>query len=150
MLLLPMVMLLSSCEEPQVISAPVEPPAIPAEAPVTEAASTPVRPETGLPKEQAPPAVEARTLDSLNLQINDRPVAVEAPSGFVAAPDSGWLDSEPEVTGTGQEGLLPELFGEQPQEEPVSIRGKTLFNDDAQGGGTTLDGAQMSIEIKTD
>ena len=53
-------------------------------------------------------------------------------------------------TATGQEGLLPELFGEQTQEKPVSVRGKMLLDDEAQEFSGALGGAQMSIEVKTD
>ena len=152
LLILPLITLLSACEETQTVGTPVEEHAIPATAPLTEAATMPALPESGLQKEDAPPAVETRKLDSLNLRINDRPVAAEAPSGFGAAPDSGWLDPGPEVTGTdtGQDGLLPDLFGEQTQEKPQSVKGKMLLDDDAQEFSGALDGAQMSIEIKTD
>jgi hypothetical protein len=151
-LVLSLITLLSACEESQTVGSPVEAPVIPETAPVTEAATMPTRPASRLQEEDAPPVVETRKLDSLNLRIDDRPVAAEAPAGFGATPDSGWLDPEPVITGTatGQEGLLPELFGEQAQEKPVSVRGKMLLDDEAQEFSGALDGARMSIEIETD
>jgi len=151
-LILPLITLLSACEEPQTVGAPVEESAIPAAAPVNEVATMPVRPESSVQEADAPPAAETRKPGSLKLRINDRPVAAEAPAGFGATPDSGWLDPEPVITGTatGQEGLLPELFGEQTQEKPVSVRGKMLLDDEAQEFSGALGGAQMSIEVKTD
>lgn len=149
MLVLLLITLLSACEEPQTVGVPVKEPAIPAAAPVTEAAT---RPESGLQEEDAPPAVETRKLESLDLRIKDRPVAAEAPSGFGATPDSGWLDQGPETTGTdtGQDRLLPDFFGEQPREKSVLVKGKILLDDDAQEFSGDLDGAQISIEINTD
>ncbi|HAJ91165.1 MAG TPA: hypothetical protein DCO71_00855 [Gammaproteobacteria bacterium] len=152
MLVLPLITLLSACEEPQTAGMPAEEPAIPAATPLTEAATMPSSPESGLQEEDAPPADETRKPDSLKLRIDDRPVAAEAPSGFGAAPDSAWLDTSQEGTGTdtGQDELLPDLFGEQAQQKPVSVKGKMLLGDEAQEFSGALDGAQMSIEIKTD
>ena len=152
MLVLPLITLLSACEEPQTVGAPVEESATPAVTPGAAAVTMPARPESSVQEEDAPPAVATRKPDSLKLRINDRPVAAEAPSGFGATPDSGWLDPGPQTTGTdtGQDGLLPDLFGEQTQEKPVSVKGKMLLDDEVQEFSGALDGAQMSIEIKTD
>jgi hypothetical protein len=156
-LVLPLITLLSACEEPQTVATPVEESAIPAAAPVTAADTMPARPESSVQEKDAPPTVEMRKPGSLKLRINDlrvndRPLAAETPSAFGAAPDSGWLDPGPQTTGTdtGQDGLLPDLFGEQTQEKPVSVKGKMLLDDEVQEFSGALDGAQMSIEVKTD
>lgn len=138
-LLLPV--LLSACERtPTVDVTDVEP-----VTPVTAVEARPALPESTQPAgTQAP--------DVLDLTITDRPAAVPASPAFGAAPDSAWLDPGPAVvgTGTGQQPVLPDVFGERPREEPVSVKGRMRLGEDGQNLTDTLDGAEVSIEIKTD
>jgi len=147
-----LLLITSACGEPQTVGIPVGESTTLAATPVTEAATMPARPEYRLQEEDVPSAVETRKLDSLNLWINDRPVAAEAPSGFGTAPDSGWLDPGPGATGTdtSQHRLLPDFFAGQTQEKQQLVKGKMLIDDDAQEFSGALDGAQISIEIETD
>jgi len=146
MFTLMLAILLSACEPPRMADEPGNEPAIPEIAPV------PAIPATERQSEEAPPVVEQGKPDSLDLRLRDRPEVVQPSPVFGAVPDSGWLDPEPGVTGTatGQDGLLPDLFGEQQGDKPVSVKGRMLLDDSAQEFSGALDGAQMSIEIKTD
>ena len=139
---------LSACEEPQNRD---EPAGEPTEA-VTEPAAEPVLPASERAAEKGPPATETRLPDSLDLGIDDRPIAEQKSPVFGAAPDSGWLDSGAVGVGadTRDDGLLPDLFDEQPREKPVSVKGKMLVDDGTGGLSDAVDGAKMSIEIQTD
>jgi len=141
-----LVTLLSACEKPRT----GDEAAIPETAPAPE--SVPALPASGQQDEKAPPVVETRKPDALDLRPRDRPEAAQMPPVFGAVPDSGWLDPGPETTGTatGQNVLLPDLFAEQQGDKPVSVKGKMRFGDDAQDLSNPLDGAEMSIEIQTD
>jgi len=143
-----LVTLLSACEKPRT----GDEPAIPETAPVSGPVVEPVLPEAGQPVGKAPPVVEPRKPDSLDLRPRDRPEAAQMPPVFGAVPDSGWLDPGPDATGaaTGQDVLLPDLFVEQQRDKPVSVKGRMRFDDAAPDLSNTLDGAEMSIEIQTD
>jgi hypothetical protein len=122
------------------------------ESAIPETVPVPARPAAERQDEKAPPVVEPGKPDALDLRLRDRPEVVLTPPAFGAVPDSGWLDPGPGATGTatGQNGLLPDLFDGQQHDKPVSVKGKMRFDDDAQDFSDTLDGAEMSIEIKTD
>lgn len=148
MLTLLLVTLLSACEEPQTI----EEPARASTVPVTEPAAVPTLPSSERADEKVPPATETRLPDSLDLRIDDRPIAVQKSPVFGAAPDSGWLDSGQGGAGADMrdDGLLPDLFAEQQREKPVSVKGKMLVDDGTGEQSDVVDGAKMSIEIQTD
>jgi hypothetical protein len=148
MLTLLLVTLLSACEEPQTIEEPAGAPTVP----VTEPAAVPTLPPSERVDETVPPAAETRLPDSLDLGIDDRPIAVEKSPVFGAAPDSGWLDSGQGGVGAGtrDDGLLPDLFAEQQREKPVSVKGRMLVDDGTGELPDAVDGAKMSIEIQTD
>jgi len=46
--------------------------------------------------------------------------------------------------------LLPDLFDGKEQEKPVDIKGRVLIDESADDISGPLDGAEMSIEIKSD
>ena len=145
MFVLLLVVLLSACEKSQAPQA-LEESAIEPAAPLPEVVTTMPRalPEVGV---QLAPALE-----SLDLRIKDRSLQEQTPSGFDAAPDSGWLDQGQDATGLDGEddGLLPDLFGEQAQDKPVSVKGRLRLDDNVNIRSDTLDGAEVSIEVKTD
>ena len=148
MFVLLLVVLLSACEKSQAPQA-LEESAIEPAAPLPEVVTTTPRtlPEVGAQQAPALP-----TLDSLDLRIKDRSLQQPTPSGFDAVPDSGWLDQGQDATGLGGEddGLLPDLFGEQAQDKPVSVKGRLRLDDNVNIRSDTLDGAEVSIEVKTD
>jgi hypothetical protein len=149
MLTLLLITLLSACEESQTLGEPAEAPQVQ----VTEPVAIPsTMPPSERPGEKVPPAAETRKPDSLDLRIDDRPIAAEKSPVFGAAPDSGWLDSGQEAVAgdTGDNRLLPDMFGEQQREKPVSVKGRMLVDDGSGDVSDVVDGARMSIEIQTD
>ena len=143
-LLLPV--LLSACERtPTVDVTDVEP-----VTPVTAVEARPALPESTQPESTQPAETQAPAV--LDLTLTDRPAAVPASPAFGAAPDSAWLDPGPAVvgTGTGQQPVLADVFGERSREKPVSVKGRMRLGEDGQNLTDTLDGAEVSIEIKTD
>ena len=107
------------------------------------------RSEDAPPEQVAPTTVEPRTLESLDLKLDDRPLAVETPPVFGAVPDSGWLDPGRDAgLDVEESGLLPDLFEPQKKEKSVDVRTRVLMDDNDIS--VPLDGAEMSIEIKTD
>jgi len=107
------------------------------------------RSEDAAPEQVAPMPVEPRTLESLDLKLDDRPLAVETPSAFGAAPDSGWLDPGRDAgLDVEENGLLPDLFEPLKKEKSVDVRTRVLMEDNDISA--PLDGAEMSIKIKTD
>ena len=151
MFVLLLVVLLSACEQSKVPQAPqsIEDSAIEPAVPLPEVVTT--MPRT-LPEVGAQQAPALPTLDSLDLRIKDRSLQQPTPSGFDAAPDSGRLDQGQDATGLGVEdnGLLPDLFGEKAQDKPVSVKGRVRLDDNVNTLSNTLDGAEVSIEVKTD
>ena len=150
MLVLLLVVLLSACEPsqaPQSLEESVIEPAVSLPEVVTTMPRT--LPEVGVQLRQQP---ALPTLDSLDLRIRDRPLQQQTPSGFDAAPDSGWLDQRQNAGGLDGEddGLLPDLFGEKVQDKPVSVKGRMRLDDNVNTLSDTLDGAEVSIEVKTD
>jgi hypothetical protein len=129
---------------------------VPVEVPVTtvaepEQALVIDRSEDAAPEQVAPTPVEPRTLESLDLKLDDRPLAVETPSVFGAAPDSGWLDPGRDAGLDAEEnGLLPDLFETQKKEKSVDVKTRVLIDENINDISAPLDGAEMSIEIKTD
>ena len=109
------------------------------------------RSEDAAPEQVAPTPVEPRTLESLDLSLDDRPLAVETPSVFGAAPDSGWLAPGRDAGLDAEEnGLLPDLFETQKKEKSVDVKTRVLIDENINDISAPLDGAEMSIEIKTD
>jgi hypothetical protein len=143
---------LSACGEHQPENVPGDAPANPATVPVTESATATGHPDDGEQDETAPVPDELRTLESLNLKLIDKPATLQAPPGFGAAPDSGWLDQGPEMGELDAEGngLLPDLFDGKAPEKPVDIKGRMLIDDGGTGISDSLEGAEISIEIQTD
>ena len=45
--------------------------------------------------------------------------------------------------------LLPDLFDAREQEKPLDIKGRVLIDESANDTSDPLDGAEVSIEIKT-
>jgi hypothetical protein len=128
---------------------------VPVEVPVTtvtepEQALAIDRSEDAAPEKVAPTPVAPRTLESLDLNLDDRSPAVETPSAFGIAPDSGWLDQGRKDGGldTEENGLLPDLFESQKKEKSVDVKTRVLMEDNDISA--PLDGAEMSIEFKTD
>ena len=148
MFVLLLVVLLSACEKSQAPQS-LEEPAIEPAVPLPEVVTTMHRtlPEVGAQQAPALP-----TLDSLDLRIKDRSLQEQTPAGFDAAPDSGWLDQRQNAGGLDGEddGLLPDLFGEKVQDKPVSVKGRMRLDDNVNTLSDTLDGAEVSIEVKTD
>ena len=142
---------LSACSEPPQT-------AVPDVAPVTadthadkQPAPLSAAPQDGL-QEQVPAVVETRTFESLDLKLDRGPAALPDPSGFGAAPDSGWLDegNALDELNTDENTLLPDLFDGKQQEKPLDIKGRVLIDEGASNFSDPLDGAEVSIEIKTD
>ena len=128
---------------------------MPAETPVTTVSEPQQervidRPADVLPQQVVPVPVKPRTLESLDLRLDDRSLMEETPSAFGTAPDSGWLDQgrKDGGLGTGENGLLPDLFEPQKKEKSVDVKTRMLMDD--SDISAPFDGAEMSIEIKTD
>jgi hypothetical protein len=103
-----LVVLLSACEKspaPGTLEESAIEPAVPLPEVVTTMPRT--LPEVGQLRQQ--PALP--TLDSLDLRIKDRSLQEQAPAGFDAAPDSGWLDQRQDAGGLDgeEDGLLPDF-----------------------------------------
>ena len=150
MFVLLLVVLLSACEKspaPRTLEESAIEPAVPLPEVVTTMPRT--LPEVGVQLRQQP---ALPTLDSLDLRIKDRSLQEQTPAGFDAAPDSGWLDQRQNAGGLDGEddGLLPDLFGEKVQDKPVSVKGRMRLDDNVNTLSDTLDGAEVSIEVKTD
>ena len=148
MFVLLLVVLLSACEKspaPRTLEESAIEPAVPLPEVVTTMPRT--LPEVGVQQAPALP-----TLDSLDLRIKDRSLQEQTPAGFDADPDSGWLDQRQNAGGLDGEddGLLPDLFGEKVQDKPVSVKGRMRLDDNVNTLSDTLDGAEVSIEFKTD
>ena len=142
---------LSACSEPPQT-------AVPDVAPVTADTHADKQPaplsaarQDGL-QEQVPAVVETRTLESLDLKLDRRPATLPDPPGFGAAPDSGWLDegNTLDELNTDENTLLPDLFDGKQQEKPLDIKGRVLIDEGASNFSDPLDGAEVSIEFKTD
>jgi hypothetical protein len=142
---------LSACSEPPQTS-------VPDGAPVTadtnadkQPAPLSAPPQDSL-QEQEPVAAETRTLESLDLTLDRVPAALPDSPGFGAAPDSGWLDEGSALDEPNSDGntLLPDLFDGNKQEKPVDIKGGVLIDKGSSDFSDSLDGAEVSIEIKTD
>ena len=76
------------------------------------------------------------------------------PTSFSAsfwAPDSGWLDEGNAIDelNAAENTLLPDLFDAKEQEKPLDIKGRVLIDESANDTSDPLDGAEVSIEIKT-
>ena len=54
------------------------------------------------------------------------------------------------VTAAKTERLLPDLFAPKRSEHPLSVEGQLLMEQDAREFADTVDGATVTIEIKTD
>lgn len=147
MLVLLLITLLPACENPRTPDKQgLEP--VP-EAGLPAASSLPA---TRQQDKKVSPATEMRQSDVLDLRLRERPETEPSSPVLGAVPDSGWLDPGPGVTGTdsGQNRLLPDLFDGKQRDKPLSVKGRMRFGDDAEDLSGTLDGAEMSIEIKTD
>ena len=142
---------LSACSEPPQTS-------VPDVAPVTadtnaDKQSVPLSvPAQDSLQEQVPTAVETRTFESLDLTLDRGPAALPDLPGFGAVPDSGWLDegSAFDEPNAGENTLLPDLFDSKKQEKAVGIKGGALIDNGTSDFSDSLDGAEVSIEIKTD
>ena len=99
----------------------------------------------------APVVVETRTFESLKLELDRGPAFLPDPPLFGAAPDSGWLDegSAIDELNAAENTLLPDLFDAKEQEKPLDIKGRVLIDESANDTSDPLDGAEVSIEIKT-
>jgi len=108
------------------------------------------RPQHSL-QDEVPAVVETRTFESLNLEFDRGPAALPDPPVFGAAPDSGWLDegSAIDELNAAENTLLPDLFDAKEQEKPLDIKGRVLIDESADDTSDPLDGAEVSIEIKT-
>ncbi len=54
------------------------------------------------------------------------------------------------VSGADAGRLLPDLFAPHKDESPLSVEGRLLMEEDAREFSDSLDGAAITIEIKTD
>ena len=108
------------------------------------------RPQHSL-QDEVPAVVETRTFESLNLEFDRGPAALPDPPVFGAAPDSGWLDEGNAIDelNAAENTLLPDLFDAREQEKPLDIKGRVLIDESANDTADPLDGAEVSIEIKT-
>lgn len=108
------------------------------------------RPQHSL-QDEVPAVVETRTFESLNLELDRGPAALPDPPVFGAAPDSGWLDEGNAIDelNAAENTLLPDLFDAKEQEKPLDIKGRVLIDESANDTSDPLDGAEVSIEIKT-
>jgi hypothetical protein len=108
------------------------------------------RPQHSL-QDEVPAVVETRTFESLNLELDRGPAALPDPPVFGAAPDSGWLDEGNAIDelNAAENTLLPDLFDAKEQEKPLDIKGRVLIEESANDTSDPLDGAEVSIEIKT-
>jgi len=100
----------------------------------------------------APVVVETRTFESLKLELDRGPAFLPDPPLFGAAPDSGWLDESNafDELNAAENTLLPALFDGKEQGKLVDIKGRVLIDESTNDISDLLDGAEMSIEIKTD
>lgn len=121
-----------------------EPPVTPVAPPEPLSGGT----EAALQPPVSPPA-RKKSLKSLDLQLDEYPVS-EVPA-FGAAPDSGWLDQGQEtgLLDTEDADLLPDLFDAPASEKPVDIKGRMLLDERAYDFSNPVDGAEISVEIKT-
>jgi len=141
---------LSACGEPQQTATPVVAPPTAATDAQKQPAPLGARPQHSL-QDEVPAVIETRTIESLNLELDRGPVALPDPPVFGAAPDSGWLDEGkvPDELNAAESTLLPDLFDGKEQEKPMDIKGRVLIDESANDNSDPLDGAEMSIEIKT-
>ena len=108
------------------------------------------RPQHSL-QDEVPAVIETRTFESLKLEIDRGPATLPDPPVFGAAPDSGWLDEGkvPDELNAAESTLLPDLFDGQEHEKPLDIKGRVLIDESVNDTADPLDGAEVSIEIKT-
>lgn len=137
-------LLLAGCEQPSPPEAVQKPPLTPA----VPAEPVPAGKEDVPPSPVSPPARQ-KTLKSLDLQLDERPLSPVPVFG--AAPDSGWLDQgqETRLQDTEEAVLLPDLFEPPASEKPIDIKGRMLLDEHAHDLSSPVDGAEISVEIRT-
>lgn len=139
----------SACEAPRQATAPAGAPVTAAKDAGKQPAAVSDHRQEALQEE--PGVAEIRTVDSLKLELDPESAVLPKPRGFGAAPDSRWLDggSTPAELNADENALLPDLFDDREQQKPLDIKGRMLIDEDTNDISKPLDGAEVSIEIKT-
>lgn len=147
-------MLLCACEESRPTVERVQEPAG-ADAPASKSAvMMPDVPDSELQDEVSRPTLKKQELRRLDLTLDHAPPEERSATGFAPASEPRWLKrkSAAAVPGAAADssGLLPDLFDEHAGEKPVSVKGRLLIDEAGGDAYGPVDGAGLSIEIKTD
>lgn len=125
------------------------------QAPATVTAHTPpvaVNPAPDrMPKK---PGARPRTATSLKLTIDELPAEEPSPAGFGRYSAPNWLEAgrtngNDPATAPGTGPALPGLFEQPAASNPVTVEGELLLDDTAEGRVPRVQGAGLSLELRT-